>query len=116
MQASGITHIGRRPNNEDSYRMERELGLFLVADGMGGYEGGEIASKLVVDTLAGTDQPGTFDIVGLAKDLGLALQLGQAEGADMPLSSSAQPRYAAALSAGLGGFDGASLTRRAAGK
>ena len=52
MQASGITHIGRRPNNEDSYRIEPELGLFLVADGMGGYEGGEIASKLVVDTLA----------------------------------------------------------------
>ncbi len=52
MQASGLSHIGRRPNNEDSYRIEQELGLFLVADGMGGYEGGEIASKLVVDTLA----------------------------------------------------------------
>ena len=41
MQASGLSHIGRRPNNEDSYRIEPELGLFLVADGMGGYEGGD---------------------------------------------------------------------------
>jgi len=31
--------------------MEPELGLFAVADGMGGYEGGEVASGIVADTL-----------------------------------------------------------------
>jgi len=46
------THIGRRPNNEDAYRVAPELGLYAVADGLGGYEGGEIASDLAVGTLA----------------------------------------------------------------
>lgn len=34
---------GRRANNEDAICAHPELGLFVVADGMGGYEGGEIA-------------------------------------------------------------------------
>ncbi len=45
------THVGRRSNNEDAYRVDTGLGLFVVADGMGGYEGGEIASRIVVDTI-----------------------------------------------------------------
>jgi 3-hydroxyisobutyrate dehydrogenase len=93
-----------------------ELAISLIADSSAGPTVLKNRAQVVVDTLAGTDQPGTFDIAGLAKDLGLALKLGQAEGADMPLSRSVEPRYAAALSAGLGGFDGASLTRRAAGR
>jgi serine/threonine protein phosphatase PrpC len=46
------THIGRRANNEDAYRLEPELGLFAVADGLGGYQGGEIASSLALRTLS----------------------------------------------------------------
>lgn len=46
-----VTHTGRRRNNEDAYLVEPELGLYVVADGMGGYEGGEIAARLVVDGL-----------------------------------------------------------------
>jgi serine/threonine protein phosphatase PrpC len=45
------THVGRRSNNEDSHCSCPELGLFAVADGMGGYEGGEIASRLTVTAL-----------------------------------------------------------------
>lgn len=41
--------VGRRSNNEDQFRAVPELGLYVVADGMGGYEGGEIASRLAVD-------------------------------------------------------------------
>ncbi|MCA9672959.1 MAG: serine/threonine-protein phosphatase [Myxococcales bacterium] len=51
-QSAARTHIGRRKRNEDDFHCEPQLGLFAVADGMGGYEGGEIAAALVVDTLA----------------------------------------------------------------
>ena len=97
-------------------RVPDDLAISLIADSSAGPTVLKNRAQVVVDTLAGTDQPGTFDIAGLAKDLGLALELGQADGSDMPLSRSVEPHYRAALSAGLGGFDGASLTRRAAGK
>ncbi len=45
------THTGRRSNNEDSFVEAPGLGLYAVADGMGGYEGGEVASALVTETL-----------------------------------------------------------------
>jgi serine/threonine protein phosphatase PrpC len=45
------THVGRRANNEDALCAEPALGLFAVADGMGGYDGGEVASQLVIGAL-----------------------------------------------------------------
>lgn len=51
-EAAACSHIGRRANNEDAVCVEPALGLYAVADGMGGYEGGEIASHLVVDTMS----------------------------------------------------------------
>jgi protein phosphatase len=46
------THPGlRRDSNEDAYAARPDLGLFLVADGMGGHAAGEVASKLTVDTV-----------------------------------------------------------------
>jgi serine/threonine protein phosphatase PrpC len=50
--SGAATHVGRRPNNEDSYCQRPELGLFAVADGLGGHEGGEVASQLVLRTVA----------------------------------------------------------------
>lgn len=44
-------HIGRRRNDEDAHAVRPDLGLIVVADGMGGYEGGEIASHLVVESV-----------------------------------------------------------------
>src|SRR5271154_209849 len=41
-----------RPNNEDSFFLSRDMGLYLVADGMGGAQAGEHASKIAVDTAA----------------------------------------------------------------
>jgi PPM family protein phosphatase len=41
----------RRRRNEDSVLVREDEGLFVVADGMGGYRGGELASKLAVSTI-----------------------------------------------------------------
>ncbi|MFN7729851.1 MAG: Stp1/IreP family PP2C-type Ser/Thr phosphatase [Bdellovibrio sp.] len=38
----------RRESNQDSFLVNRDLGLFIVADGMGGHSGGEVASSMAV--------------------------------------------------------------------
>lgn len=46
------TDVGlRRERNEDSFLYDEELGLYCVADGMGGHRGGEVASSMAVKTL-----------------------------------------------------------------
>lgn len=42
----------KRQNNEDFYLVDEKLDLFIVADGIGGSEGGEVASRIAVETLA----------------------------------------------------------------
>jgi serine/threonine protein phosphatase PrpC len=40
-----------RRRNEDAYFAEDQAGLYVVADGMGGYAGGDVASHLAVETM-----------------------------------------------------------------
>ena len=93
-----------------------DLAVSILADSSGGPNVLKNRAQVVVDTLNGTDQPGTFDIAGLAKDLALALKQAEASGVALPLSQGAQDSYRAALDAGLGRFDGSSLTRHLLGK
>jgi PPM family protein phosphatase len=53
VRAVGQTDIGlKRKLNEDSLLLAPELGLYVLADGMGGHKAGEVASRIVVDTMA----------------------------------------------------------------
>lgn len=53
MRAGAHTAIGNyRETNEDSYFLSDELGLYMVADGMGGQAAGEQASRLTIDLIA----------------------------------------------------------------
>ena len=50
--AHGASDVGlRRERNEDSFLVDPDLGLYVVADGMGGHAGGGTASKLAVATM-----------------------------------------------------------------
>jgi serine/threonine protein phosphatase PrpC len=51
LDTHALTITGRRSHNEDSVCARADLGLFVVADGMGGYEGGEVASRVAVETI-----------------------------------------------------------------
>ena len=49
----GVTDIGRRRQlNEDAMLIDDKAGLYVVADGMGGHNAGEVASQLAVETVS----------------------------------------------------------------
>lgn len=95
----------------DDSGIPAEMAISVIADSSAGPAVLKNRAQVVVDTLNGTDQPGTFDLAGLSKDLGLALEQGSLKGRQMPLSEAVQKSYAEALAEGLNGFDGATLTR-----
>jgi protein phosphatase len=52
LRAFGLTDKGRiRPTNEDCFAIREELGLCVIADGMGGHNAGEVAARLAVETV-----------------------------------------------------------------
>lgn len=50
IRISTLSHPGmRRPLNEDSFAADPELGIFILADGLGGHAAGEVASRIAVE-------------------------------------------------------------------
>ena len=52
IQSFGLSDVGKlREHNEDTIGIDNDIGLFILADGMGGYNAGEVASGLAVKTI-----------------------------------------------------------------
>lgn len=68
MRAAGESIVGRRDNNEDVYAVRPDLGLYLVADGMGGHEGGEVASQLAAEAVTWVFQNANVDEATIPDD------------------------------------------------
>lgn len=52
IEFGACTDVGRtRENNEDSFRVASDIGLFVLSDGMGGQSSGEVASRLATDAV-----------------------------------------------------------------
>ena len=86
IEVSGKSDVGCvRTNNEDNFGYDTQLGIFVVCDGMGGQQAGELASKIAVDTVLGfyreagdTTRSGVSQFEGVsqrAADLAGAIQL-----------------------------------------
>jgi serine/threonine protein phosphatase PrpC len=65
----GLTSVGRkREHNEDAHHVDDALGLYIVADGMGGHAAGEVASNLAVKVVREVIGAGQATIDALARE------------------------------------------------
>jgi protein phosphatase len=73
-EVAGATDVGRvRAHNEDSFLVDAQRGVFLVADGMGGHAAGEIASAIASEAVGAALRLGVDGGLG-AEDLGVVMR------------------------------------------
>ena len=69
MKSVAFTHLGAvREKNEDAVYADDNMQLYIVADGMGGYAGGEIASHMALDIVVKDLQEMNGDMAGAGAD------------------------------------------------
>jgi len=91
---AGATDIGQREHNEDHVLLRAELGLFVLADGAGGHNAGNVASALAATTVANVFETSAttlghrpeiddFGLWTMARRLATAVQRANAEVIDV---------------------------------
>lgn len=81
IRSFGLSDVGKkREKNEDSFLISDDLSLFVVADGMGGHLGGDIASRIAVNTIYEMMKELDRDPEMTADELGLPLKPGDIQG------------------------------------
>jgi protein phosphatase len=75
LRSGAATDVGRvRQSNEDRYLARDDVGLFAVADGVGGHQAGEVASQMSVETLEEAfEEPTTEGLVAAVKEANQAV-------------------------------------------
>jgi len=59
----GVSDVGKkRQTNEDAFYIDDRIGLYVVADGMGGHAAGEVASQEAVETIYGMVKSGVRNL------------------------------------------------------
>lgn len=82
MTSAGATDVGRRRQvNQDCFLCDDDLGLWIVADGMGGHAAGEVASREAVDSVFGMVKRGKPKIAGADSEANLRAATRLLEGA-----------------------------------
>jgi type VI secretion system protein ImpM len=76
--SAAISNLGRvRDENQDAFVERADDGLWLVADGMGGHQGGKLASELIAERVQHVAVTG--DVTAVARDLATAIMGANAE-------------------------------------
>jgi serine/threonine protein phosphatase PrpC len=69
-RSAGLTDVGRkRKVNQDAFLLDDDIGLYVVADGMGGHAAGEVASQEAVETVFGMVKRGLGTIPEIREEL-----------------------------------------------
>ncbi len=74
VRSAAVSHCGKvRERNEDAYACRNDLGVWAVADGLGGYQAGAIASGMVASIVEGLEAGRGFEdrIAQLVRGLGV---------------------------------------------
>jgi len=74
IRSVGLSDVGRvREHNEDTIGVDADIGLLVLADGMGGYNAGEVASGLAVKTIMSLVKEAVVRQTATANDFGSGL-------------------------------------------